>query len=118
MSELNNEKKCEYCGKPFNGRKSIQRFCKTTCRTAWHRKKNQEKMKMITRACDWCGRPMKIREDSRRIFCRPACAAMKYRDEKKKALRINELIVGAIVRRTGRKPENLSMKVDPITQRY
>ena len=107
MSKANDERKCEYCGKPFKGR-PCQKFCKTTCRTAWHRKKNLEKMKMITRACDWCGKPMKIREDSRRIFCRPACAAMKYKDEKKnekkKALKINELIIGALARRSGKKP--------------
>ena len=116
MSELNNKKKCKYCGKPFKGRPD-QKFCRPNCRASWHRENNREKMKMITRACNWCGKPMKIREDSKRIFCRPACAAMKYRDEKKKALKINELIIGALARHAGKKPVNIEIKVNPIKQR-
>ena len=65
------EKRCERCGKPYQGTK-IQRFCSNACKSAWRRDNGLDN---VTAVCEWCGKEFSVSKYASVRFCSRLCAS-------------------------------------------
>lgn len=89
-------KKCSFCRKPFQARRSNARFCCQPCRqkaarrakggdpkTAARRRHKTKKATPLEKVCLQCERPfVTTAAAAKKQFCTPACRAAAYRQRK------------------------------------
>lgn len=71
---------CEFCGKEFSVRKSVnQRFCSAECQHEWQKTnvgESNNRYRRVTHRCDYCGREHVIKRykaKNENIFCSKEC---------------------------------------------
>jgi LAGLIDADG DNA endonuclease family protein len=81
------EKRCEYCGNPFQAVLDTKRYCSDKCQAAnsWRERQKPERraLRLHNQECRWCHTVFETDEETK-LYCTRSCY-MKYRYAKKRA---------------------------------